>query len=237
MESLSPSNTHKRGLFTPLKTLFYGEFPLWATFWIFGVLVITLINIGFYFIISNIITIVNKIGTFPIYGLILLAMIYIIFIWIAIWNSASNYQGSKILAILTKVIVILSVAFTLLFFYLNSRFNAQNTDQKLNAIATLLNKNLPAKIDNHTELVKVASDKNKLIYYFQLINFNANEKSSILSNREEALKKLDTSIKENVCSSREMKRFIDQNIELVYSYSLDGQQLFSIPVNEGTCNY
>ncbi|ASQ46163.1 hypothetical protein [Legionella clemsonensis] len=237
MESLSPSNAHKKsGLLTPLKKLLNGDIPLWITFWVFGVLVITVINIGFYIIATHLITIINKVGTLPIYILILLAMIYTLFIWIAIWNSATQYKGSKILALFTKVIVILSVLLTLLFFYFNSTYYTQSTEQKLNAIATLLNKNLPAKIDNHTELVKVESNQNKLLYYFQLVNFNENQKNYILNSQEEAFQTLDASIKSNVCSSREIKRFFDQNIELVYNYALDGQPLFSVPINKQTCN-
>ncbi|CEK10402.1 hypothetical protein [Legionella hackeliae] len=237
METLhSVDAAKKNGLFTPIKKLLCGDVPLWVSFWIFGVLVITLFNIGFYFIIINMINIINKVGTSPVYAIIVLTTLYTILIWIAIWNSASKYKGTKILAIFAKVVVIFSVLITLLFLYLNSSFNARGTTQQINTIVMLLNKNLPAKIDNHTVLYKVGSDKSKLLYYFELVNFDENQKSNILNNQEEASNMLETSIKAKVCKSSELQRFSNQNIELVYDYILDGRQLFSIPINEKICN-
>lgn len=84
-----------------LSNLIKGEIALWKTYWLFGVIgnIIATILINIFaqfsealFLVTLIVVIVYKIGVF-----------------IAIWNSASKYLGSKIWAILSKIMVVLGV--------------------------------------------------------------------------------------------------------------------------------
>lgn len=82
-----------------LSNLIKGEIALWKTYWLFGV-------------IGNIITtfLINVFAQFSetlFLTILIIAIVYKTVVFIAIWNSASKYAGSKIWAIFAKIMVIL----------------------------------------------------------------------------------------------------------------------------------
>lgn len=82
-----------------LSNLIKGEIALWKTYWLFGVvgniIVTILINVFAQFSESLFLI------------MLIIAIIYKIGVFIAIWNSASKYIGLKIWAIVAKIMVIL----------------------------------------------------------------------------------------------------------------------------------
>lgn len=91
----------------PIKNLLRGEIRLWITFWIFGILGMKFLNS----LCDNF----NQIDKFDAYFLHIVVLdifspIYMIFIWISIWNSADKYKGSQILAASAKLAVIASIS-------------------------------------------------------------------------------------------------------------------------------
>ena len=91
-----------------LSNLIKGEIALWKTYWLFGV-------------IGNIIAtfLINIFAQFSenLFFMVLVSMIiYKIVVFIAIWNSASKYTGSKMWAILAKIMVVLGFLSTLAIF-------------------------------------------------------------------------------------------------------------------------
>ncbi len=90
----------KKSIF-PLNLL-KGEISLWKTYWLFGVVgnICASFLIGFSMTMGNAIFILTIMSIF---------VMYLIIVYIGIWNSASRYKGSKIWAILAKVMVFLGV--------------------------------------------------------------------------------------------------------------------------------
>jgi hypothetical protein len=87
-----------------MKEFIKGDLGLAKTYWLFGVvgsLVISLISRLFI-----------SIGSEPIIFIIII-LAYSAVLWIAIWNSATKYEGEKIWAILAKIVVVLGVLRTL----------------------------------------------------------------------------------------------------------------------------
>ena len=88
--------------------LWRGDISLAKTYWLFGVVVGICFAITFAFIEFQSSGLSEGFGPVVIIGLILFYFIYAIFINIAIWRSASKYQGPKRWAILAKIMVIIS---------------------------------------------------------------------------------------------------------------------------------
>lgn len=85
--------------------LIKGEITLWKTYWLFGVLG----NI----IGSFLIVVFTAMGNTLMFIMVAIVIVYSIITLIGIWNSASNYTGSKIWAILAQVMVVFGFLSTL----------------------------------------------------------------------------------------------------------------------------
>lgn len=93
--------------------LIKGEISLPVTYWVFGYIA----NILFLAIQSYMLECVKQKGQwdsiydfFIFWSFSIFAIIYSIFICIAIWNSADNYKGRKLWATLSKAAVLLGIA-------------------------------------------------------------------------------------------------------------------------------
>lgn len=85
--------------------LIKGEIALWKSYWLFGVLG----NIVSAFLVS-----ISSIVSLELMFIVsIIALAYSICVLIGIWNSASNYTGSKVWTILAKIMVVLGVLATL----------------------------------------------------------------------------------------------------------------------------
>ncbi len=73
--------------------LYRGEVPLVITFWVFNIVISTIIYITLPFIVFLIVD---------------------IFFMVALWNSAGHYQGSSIWKTLARLMIVLSVISILL---------------------------------------------------------------------------------------------------------------------------
>lgn len=84
-----------------LSNLIKGEIALWKTYWLFGVIgnIIATILINIFAQFSEALFLM----------ILIIAIVYKIVVFIATWNSASKYTGSKIWAILAKIMVGLGV--------------------------------------------------------------------------------------------------------------------------------
>lgn len=84
-----------------LNNLIKGEIALWKTYWLFGVVgnIIATILINIFAQFSEALFLM----------ILIIAIVYQIGVFIAIWNSASKYLGSKIWVILAKIMVVLGV--------------------------------------------------------------------------------------------------------------------------------
>lgn len=222
------------------KKLWKGEYPLWVTFWIFGVPVNILFRVSFYYIESNYIAFLKNFGIYSIYLLFFIVILYSVFIWIAIWRSSNNYKGSQYLAAAAKLTVILG-ALNTLFNYNTGLLNTllsnkePSINDQLKETSLLLNKSLPIKVDASTELYKVSSGKNQLIYYYRLNALNEQQKEYIRNNWSNIKTNLRNSIIVKGCNDKDIKYFLTRDIELIYYYEFEGHELGNIRLIKSNC--
>lgn len=224
------------------KKLWKGEYPLWVTFWIFGVLVNILFRVSFYYIEnSNYIAFLKNFGIYSIYLLFFIVILYSVFIWITIWRSSNNYKGSQYLAAAAKLTVILG-ALNTLFNYNTGLLNTflsnkePSINDQLKETSLLLNKSLPIKVDASTELYKVSSGKNQLIYYYRLNALNEQQKEYIKGNWPNIQTNLHDSIIAKGCNDKDIKYFLTRDVELIYYYEFEGHELGHIRLIKSNCN-
>jgi len=107
----------------------------------------------------------------------------------------------------------------------------QNFNQILIETVSELNSNLPMMVDSETRLDNAVGFNKILKYNNTLINYTANEISP--SNIYNAL---DKKITNSVCTSKEMKIFLDNDITISYSYSgKNGKFIIDITVSKSKC--
>lgn len=222
-----------------LKKLWKGELSLALTFWVFGVLVSLIFRLFFYYINQNYIWFTIKFGNYPIYFLSGISLIYSLFIWVAIWRSSDKYKGSQFLVAVAKLMVILGALHTFVDYktgILSRLFNQENNlRQQLKDEINNLNKGLPTKLDENTELYKITLDKNSISYYFRLINLNTNQSSYLKNTLNNANKTATANIINSVCNDNDIKKLFTQNIDLYYHYENEGIEISTIHITKNDC--
>ena len=96
-----------------LTMLWRGEIPLVRTYWVFGVFFYSLLAIPGYFIVPAMPDSpdVEPSASF-VFGMTTYAMFvfaYTVFISVAFWRSARNFNGSEIWAVLARVMVVIGL--------------------------------------------------------------------------------------------------------------------------------
>ena len=82
--------------------LINGNFSLAKSFWVYGVLVLFLLNIIFNVVISNF-----GVSVEVIIGFMLVSTIYEITVIVGVWCASNKYQGQRLWAILAKIVMVL----------------------------------------------------------------------------------------------------------------------------------
>ena len=96
-----------------LKILWRGEIPLVRTYWVFGVLFLSLLTIPSYFTVpivsgsANLEPSASTVFGGMAYAIFVFA--YTVFVSVAIWRSAGRYEGQPIWAILARVMVVIGL--------------------------------------------------------------------------------------------------------------------------------
>ncbi len=107
----------------------------------------------------------------------------------------------------------------------------QDFNQILIETVSELNRSLPMMVDSETRLDNAMGFNKILKYNNTLINYTANEISP--SNIFNAL---DKKITNSVCTSKEMKIFLDNDVTISYSYSgKNGKHIIDIKVSKSKC--
>ena len=97
-----------------IRDLWRGDVPLVWTYWGFGV-VVTLVFVGLFAIVGNNLSGFDRSAALiaTVIALFVFAIVYTVFVWIAIWRSASKYTGRRMWRILAKTVVVLGVLGTI----------------------------------------------------------------------------------------------------------------------------
>lgn len=219
-----------------IKKLWKGNLSLFLTFWLFGIAIFIIFRLLFYYINQNYIEFTSKFGSYPLYFLSSVSLIYSLFIWVAIWRSSDKYKGSQYLAAAAKLVVILGALHTFvdsdtgilsrLFYYEN------NLRQQLKDEVNNLNKGLPTKLDENTELYKITLDNNNISYHFRLINLNTNQ----LTYFKNLNKTLAKNIINKVCNNSDIKKLLTQNMDIYYLYENEGIEILNIHITKNDCH-
>ena len=212
--------------------LFRGDIPLVVTYWIFGVLIG---NVAF--TIANTIIehnylsiVVNPIGEYFITVFIWFAVAYGIFTLIAVWRSAGKYQGSSTWAVLARVAVILGML-GLVGSLGNSMRQGGTSDYAIEEEIRLINKSLPANIDDETRFDSVSLKGNEVLYNYTLLKRNVETLDIETFNST-----ISPMVKNNVCSDPGLMSVVKAGKIMIYVYKDRNNVLVStISVEKSDC--
>lgn len=197
--------------------LLKGNVPLATTYWGYGVLVGILFNCISLAIEYNYFAMEEKLETI-ILGYYFFVLAYQIFISIAIWNSAGNYKGKKIWAILARIMVVLSVIVTI-----SSFIPTKQSNLDLQEEITYLNHSLPHMLDTETELESITLKEDDIFYNIKLINSSVSE-----IDIEKFSKSVEPKLKETACNNKEINGFLKRGKNLNYVYKDKEGKIISI---------
>lgn len=187
--------------------LLKGNVPLWTTYWVY------------YFLVGIFFNIINKIIEFnyfslnehfevAILGYFYFIVAYQLLISVAVWNSAGNYKGKKLWAILARISAVLVVIVIIVTLVIYQRSYTKITAADI----AYLNHSLPAKIDEDTELESITMEGDDIFYNYKLINVLVSDVDI------PELKKGMEGLKKEACTDKDIKELMDQGKNLHYVY-------------------
>jgi hypothetical protein len=99
--------------------------------------------------------------------------------------------------------------------------------------ASNMSKQLPQKVDDYTQLVKIEAKEQTLVYIFE-INTGAKSDEAIIKEDKSRMKRAVTT---GICNSS--KRFLQSGIDISYVYisGISKRLLFQFDVNKKDCDY
>lgn len=212
--------------------LFRGEVSLPITYWVFGVLIG---NVAFPIILKiiefNFLEVTSShVGTWSVLGFSSVAIGYSIFMLIAIWRSASKYQGRAIWAGLARVAVVLGTLALIVNFIIGLQ-QGSDTDLALSEEIKKINKSLPSMIDSDTRLDHVSLQDKDIYYNYTLVNWFAADLdvtsfTSVMT----------PNLKTAQCANEETRPLLNEGRKLVYMY-LDklSKPIVKIVVEKSDC--
>lgn len=192
------------------RKLVKGEISLAKTFWAWFILVTLILKLilGFNMDLHSLIQEdVNEFFTIFFY---LLTLIYTIFIFFAVFRSASNYEGNKFWPFMAKLIVSFYVVFSLM--------NAINTFRlyysKDFLVSTQINyykENLPMQVDSFTKLIDIKKENKNIYYIYQLFKIDKDH-------YDYKLAKFKSEVQNTLCETPSSLDLIKNDYILNYKY-------------------
>jgi len=114
----------------------------------------------------------------------------------------------------------------------NCEGSQQDLPEFLQTTVKMINEQLPAKIDDETQLVRTTADGTKLTYHYVLINYTSKTLTT-----EEATAKLQPVVVQQSCSSPNLRPILDQNGSLSYIYTgSDATQIVKLDIDKSACS-
>lgn len=207
--------------------LIEGDIPLPITYWVFGVFLCGFcVRIILSLVEENYLAIATQEN-----GPLILKAIYwgtlLIsgFFMVAIWNSASKYEGKKIWSTLAKAVVIINILTSL-----STIERYKDTNYSITSEIQMINKSLPVMIDNGTRLDDVSFKNNEVSYNYTLVAFSANDIN------KDRLASATSTMKASACKNPKVKLMLKEGyiVNYVYRDKLNNP-ILKIPVSPSDC--
>ena len=212
--------------------LFRGDVSLPVTYWVFGVLIG---GLG-----SSIVTEVVEFnyvhlaatwfGSLLVKGVYWCLLAYSVFILIAVWRSAGNYQGKQVWAGLARVVVALSFASVAGGAAVGLQ-EGSDPEAALQANLRVINKGLPTMVEAGLRWDSVSLEGDDVAYDYTLVNWL---RSELDVPRYEA--ELLPGIKTQTCADTYARALLDDGREIVFSMrDREGKLLARVVVAGSHC--
>lgn len=208
-----------------LLRLWRGDVPLATTFWVWGFAVFSLLRIADAWAERNIFVVQDHIHWYWFFSGI--AIIYGVFIWVAIWRSAENSQ-SKVGAGLARLWVGLGILQTVVAYgtVINDLNKDAYSESDLRKLAFDLRKSLPAAVDDITVLDSVSASGRTLTY-----KYTVDIQGQLLD-----LDILKANILANSCTDDSILSMINDDVVVDFEYQSEiKDQLGTITITKESC--
>lgn len=218
-----------------LKDLLKGNVRLVIVYWVFGVLVGIIYQVGGFFLTKYYFSLMQSpSGKALLYAYVFFPFIWFPLIYIAIWRSANKYTGWRGWAILAKLAVILG-SIMLIYYAYQIFLNTTKTSLTVNDIATntqILNRSLPVMLDAETQFTSATVDQSTLTYHYKLINQDISQldvpKFSTLLN-EQLIK--------TGCARADVQKIMASGMSIDYEYvDKNNQPITTVHFHQSDCN-
>lgn len=198
----------------PLQRLWRGEMSLATTYWVFGFL---LGGVGsrllWSLIEQNSIRLIRT-GHFAFifYSFVAVSVGYSLFIAVATWRSANRYSGPRRWRVLAQFAVVVSMVVTVgvVIREINSKELDEYSVETLQQVTETLNKSLPSKVDEITELTRVSAKEQTLTYHMRIIGKTAGDID---------MSRLSSHVTKQSCDSKEIREMVANGITVTYAYT------------------
>ncbi|CEG55551.1 hypothetical protein [Legionella fallonii] len=196
--------------------LLKGQIPLFITYWIFGIIpwiIYGLIGMALskYYLSIAIIPYIQ----FLFYLYLIFPFLYFPLIYIAIWNSSTLYTKNRLWPMLAKISVFLGIVFLSIgaVIIIQTLMHSNDIEYQIKRAVNSINKTVPRKIDESTNIEKVSFDNKLLTYHYKLIDKNKSEINTMFFSLV-----LKAQLIKTVCKNADLKYYLSRGIDLSYHY-------------------
>lgn len=159
--------------------LIKGEVPLSITFWVWFIFIGFVIKASTYLYYISSYSIENSYFIEVNISITIFTFLYFSIIIFALYKSAINYNGSKVIQFLAKFIAIFTLFFMGESFFEKFRPYLQNDNEIVKNEIKLLNEKVPYKINNTITLIKADIKEENIYYTYRLEDFLQNKLQGI----------------------------------------------------------
>lgn len=213
-----------------VRRLWRGELPLATTYWVFGVLLGGVGSCLGWAVIARRLTPLYLAGRGyalgVIYAFVLVAILYGIFVSVAIWRSANKYTRPRRWQGLAKSGVVVGLILTGAVVRQALRWDGL-VPATLRDTAARLNESLPRMVDGITELRGVSAQGRTLTYHFRIVGKAADQID---------MRALPARVKTHACTQEDIRELVTRGVTVTYIYTaIDETPLGQVVLTRQEC--
>jgi hypothetical protein len=213
-----------------VKALWRGEVPLWKTYWVFGFCVSTTFNVALLYLRTHILSVYSQSGGKALFWIVWSgAVIYGLFILVAIWRSAGNYNGSATYAVLARVAA--GIGLLAILRGVSLVLWPQHVDADyLQRTAASVNSQVPVLFDGGTRLEYASASGMAITYHYTLTRERGADAEDLVRFTGDS-----EPIHSSAC--RELRSVIDAGGRVTYEYAdSDDVTVGAIVMDRASCD-